>query len=74
MAALGKSLSFQGYTLHEVSSAPEEFEKSKKYIFERLADGRFVPTIAKTFPLEQTVDAYRYLASNAQVGKVVITV
>jgi len=41
---------------------------------ERLADGRFVPKIAKTFPFEQTVEAYRYLESNQQVGKVVITV
>ena len=32
------------------------------------------PKIAKTFPFAQTVDAYRYLESNAQVGKIVITV
>ena len=37
-------------------------------------DGRFVPKIAKTFPFEQSADAYRYLESNAQVGKVVITI
>ena len=29
---------------------------------------------AKTFPFAQTVDAYNYLESNAQVGKVVATV
>jgi NADPH:quinone reductase-like Zn-dependent oxidoreductase len=39
-----------------------------------LADGRFHPKIAKRFPFAQTVDAYKYLESNAQVGKVVITV
>ena len=50
------------------------FETAKKYVFDRLADGRFVPKIAKTFPLAQTVDAYRYLESNRQVGKIVITV
>jgi NADPH:quinone reductase-like Zn-dependent oxidoreductase len=33
-----------------------------------------VPKIAKTFPLDQAADAYRYLESNAQVGKIVITV
>jgi len=37
-------------------------------------DGGFVPRIAKTFPLAETVEAYRYLESNQQVGKIVITV
>jgi NADPH:quinone reductase-like Zn-dependent oxidoreductase len=50
------------------------FESAKKYIYDRLADGRFTPKIAKTFPFTQTVEAYRYLESNQQVGKVVITV
>ena len=39
-----------------------------------MADGRFVPKIAKTFPFKETVEAYKYLESNQQVGKVVITV
>jgi len=49
-------------------------EVAKKYIYDRLADGRFKPKIAKTFPLAQIVEAYRYLESNSRVGKVVITV
>jgi NADPH:quinone reductase-like Zn-dependent oxidoreductase len=32
------------------------------------------PLIAKTFPLDQIVEAHRYLESNQQVGRVVITV
>jgi NADPH:quinone reductase-like Zn-dependent oxidoreductase len=32
------------------------------------------PIIAKTFPLSQIVAAHRYLESNQQVGKVVVTV
>jgi NADPH:quinone reductase-like Zn-dependent oxidoreductase len=71
--ALGKGLIMRGYTLHQLIANTEEFARSKQYCFERLADGRFVPIIAKTFPFEQSVEAYRYLASNAQVGKVVIT-
>jgi NADPH:quinone reductase-like Zn-dependent oxidoreductase len=47
---------------------------AKKYVYDRLADGRFHPKIAKIFPFAQTVEAYKYLESNAQVGKVVITV
>ena len=30
--------------------------------------------IARTFPLSQIVEAHRYLESNQQVGKVVVTV
>jgi NADPH:quinone reductase-like Zn-dependent oxidoreductase len=60
--------------LFEVTRSPEALAKAKKYVVDRLADGRFVPKIAKTFPLAQTVQAYQYLESNQQVGKVVITV
>ncbi|MGA2113517.1 MAG: zinc-dependent alcohol dehydrogenase family protein [Bryobacteraceae bacterium] len=72
--ALGNSLSIRGYYLGEVTRHPAVLETAKKYVCERLADGRLVPKIAKTFPLAQTVEAYRYLESNQQVGKIVITV
>ena len=72
--ALAKGLSIRGYVLMEITLNPVELEKAKKFVYDRLADGRFVPKIAKTFPFDQTVEAYRYLESNQQVGKVVITV
>jgi len=72
--ALSKGLSIRGYILMEITLDPGQLEKAKEYVYERLADGRFVPRIAKAFPFEQTVEAYRYLESNQQVGKVVITV
>jgi NADPH:quinone reductase-like Zn-dependent oxidoreductase len=72
-SALGNSLSLRGYILMEITTNPELLKVATKYVFDRLADGRFVPKIAKTFAFAQTVDAYRYLESNQQVGKVVIT-
>jgi NADPH:quinone reductase-like Zn-dependent oxidoreductase len=72
-AALGKGLTVRGYTLREITPIPQFLEAAKKYIYDRLADGRFVPKIAKTFPFAQTVEAYQYLESNQQIGKVVIT-
>lgn len=74
LTALGKGLSVRGYSLMEITRDPEKLAPAKKYVYDRLADGRFRPKIAKTFPFAQSVEAYRYLASNAQVGKVVITV
>jgi NADPH:quinone reductase-like Zn-dependent oxidoreductase len=74
LTALGKGLSIRGYSLMEITRDPEKLPVAKKYIYDRLADGRFRPKVAKTFPFTQTVEAYKYLESNAQVGKVVITV
>lgn len=74
MGALRKGLSLRGYTLIEIRRDPELLKSAKKYVYDRLADGRFHPKIAKTFPLAQSADAYRYLASNQQVGKVVIAI
>ena len=36
--------------------------------------GTLKPVIAKTFPLGEIVDAHRYLESNQQLGKIVVTV
>jgi NADPH:quinone reductase-like Zn-dependent oxidoreductase len=74
LTVLPKSLSVRGYTLMEITLVPEKLAIAKKYIYDRLADGHFHPKIAKTFPFAQIVDAYRYLESNAQIGKVVVTV
>jgi NADPH:quinone reductase-like Zn-dependent oxidoreductase len=73
-SALPKGLCLRGYSLMEVTRDPEKLPAAKKYVYDRLADGRFRPKIAKVFPFVQTADAYKYLESNAQVGKVVITV
>jgi NADPH:quinone reductase-like Zn-dependent oxidoreductase len=72
--AMSKGLSIRGYTLHELRHRPDLLRIAKQYVFDRLEDGRFEPKIAKTFPLAQVVQAYQYLESNAQVGKVVITI
>lgn len=73
-AALSKHLTVKGYTLFEVVADPEMFAKAKRYVFERLQSGVFKPRIDKTFPLSQIVEAHRYMESNAQIGKIVVTV
>ena len=74
MEAIGKGLSLTAYSLLQVRSRPDALEQAKRYIYERLADGRFKPKVAKTFSLPEAQEAYRYLESNQQVGKIVITV
>lgn len=72
MAAFGRSIGLFGYTFGELRGSPE-WETMKKYIYDGLADGTFKPKIARTFPFDQTVEAYKYMESNEQIGKIVIT-
>lgn len=39
-----------------------------------LESGGLKPRIARTFPLDAIQDAHRFLESNDQIGKVVVTV
>ena len=60
--------------LPEITGDPERLERAKKFVNDGLADGSFRPLVAKTFPLDQIVEAHRYLESNQQIGKIVVTV
>jgi NADPH:quinone reductase-like Zn-dependent oxidoreductase len=71
---LGKWLTIRGYVLMEITGDPKRLERGKQFVNEGLADGSFKPIIAKTFPLEQIAEAHRYLESNQQIGKIVVTV
>jgi len=72
VSAFFKSISLTGYMMHQLKT-PERFEPMKRYVYEHLSNGSFKPHVDRTFPFEQAADAYRYLESNQQVGKVVIT-
>jgi NADPH:quinone reductase-like Zn-dependent oxidoreductase len=72
--ALSKFLTIRAYTLFEVAADPVEFPKAKKYIFDHIVAGNLKPLIDKTFPFSQIVEAHRYMESNAQIGKIVVTV
>ena len=72
LAAFGRTIGMFGYSFTELRGT-RGWETMKKYIYDHLADGSFKPEIARTFPFDQTVEAYRYLESNEQIGKIVIT-
>ena len=71
---LSKWITIRGYVLMEITGDAGRLERGKAFVNEGLADGSFKPIIARTFPLEEIVEAHRYLESNQQVGKVVVTV
>ncbi|MGD9636058.1 MAG: zinc-dependent alcohol dehydrogenase family protein [Pirellulales bacterium] len=71
---LGKMITIRGYMLLEFTTDPSKLEKLKKYIIDGLTSGKLKPIVAKTFTLNEIVEAHRYLESNAQIGKIVVTV
>ncbi len=71
---LAKLLTIRGYVLFEVTGDPARLNAGKRFVVDGLARGALKPVIAKTFPLDDIVAAHRYLESNAQVGKIVVTV
>ena len=72
--ALGKGLTVRGYTLREILSVPQRKAEALKYVFDHVAAGTFKPRIDRVFPLAQIVEAHRYMESNQQIGKIVVTV
>jgi NADPH:quinone reductase len=69
-----KGLSLRGWVASSIWNKPEKFARNRDLILKGLAEGRLKPVIAKTFPLGQIVEAHRYLESNQQLGKIVVTV
>jgi NADPH:quinone reductase-like Zn-dependent oxidoreductase len=73
-ACLSKHLIIQAYTLFQVVGDPAMRETAEKYVYDHIVAGDFKPRIDKTFPLSEIVEAHRYMESNAQIGKIVVTV
>jgi NADPH:quinone reductase-like Zn-dependent oxidoreductase len=69
-----KSLSIRGWVASSIWKKPERFARNHALILQGLASGHLKPVIARTFPLAEIVAAHRYLESNQQVGKIVVTV
>ena len=72
--ALTKGLTVRGYTLFEIVQDPERLARGKQYVYDGLQSGTLKPIIDRTFPLDAIVEAHRYMESNQQKGKIVVTV
>lgn len=72
--ALGKGLTIRGYTLFEIVKQPACMARGKQFVYEGLASGALKPIIARTFTLDAIVEAHRFMESNRQMGKIVVTV
>ncbi len=72
--ALAKGLTIRGYTLFEIVKDSEMLKQGKDYIYKGLESGCLKPIIDRTFPIEDIAEAHRYMVSNQQKGKIVVTV
>lgn len=68
-----KNLSIRGWVASTIWNHPERFARAKELILRGLAEGHLKPVIARTFRLDEIVDAHRYLEANQQIGKIVVT-
>ena len=77
-----KSFRFYVYKIFDFTGNPalqlprheETFNRGKSYVYEALATEKFKPIIDRTFPLRDIAEAHRYMESNQQNGKIVVTV
>lgn len=70
---LSKQLTLRGYLVHEILTDPERLAAATRFISDGVMSGALRPVIARAFPFEQIVEAHRFLESNTQFGKVVVT-
>ena len=68
------ALNVRTYTLHEITRDPRRLPRAAAFVTSGLRTGAFRTVVDRLFPLEQIVQAHRRLESNAQVGKIVVTV
>lgn len=72
--AVLKGLSVRGYLVFEVIHDARRFAAARAFVESGLRAGTLRPVIARTFDFEQMVEAHRFMESNQQFGKIVVTV
>ena len=74
MPMLARSLTIVGYQVLDFVRDEARFAAAREAIFAGLAAGVLSPVIDREFPLAEIAEAHRYMESNAQCGKIVVTV
>ena len=72
-AVIGNKLVIRGFRLDAIVLNPERFTRAKQWVFDNLNSGKIKPVISKTFSLDEVVEAHRFMESNEQIGKIVLT-
>jgi NADPH:quinone reductase len=70
---MGGNLALHGFAANRLIENPADRAKVIAYIEQGLASGALSPVIDRTFDLSEIAEAHRYLESNMQFGKIVVT-
>jgi len=62
-----------GVNLGHLWDERERLSAAMKAIVDLVAAGSLRPLVARTFPLEETADAHRFIQARSNIGKVVLT-
>lgn len=74
-AAFQKQLWMRAFALFEFTTQPAQLAKAKDFVLSGLESGALRPVIdERKFTMAEMVQAHRYLESNSQFGKIVVTV
>lgn len=70
---LSKGVSISGFHLgFHLLNIPDRTKAMQKYLLESLEKGYYLPKMDKLFSFNETKEAYQYLESNQQKGKIVV--
>lgn len=72
--ALGKGLTFHGYTLFEITHDPLRLARAKRFVYDGLKSEKLVPVIDRVFTFDEVQEAHKYMESNQQIGKIVLKI
>ena len=61
----------RGRSLEEKLAVTAQF---KRHVLPHLASGSMKPVVDRSFPLEEVADAHRYMETNANFGKIILTI
>lgn len=73
LGVLVRDVTIRSYGLAAVMRDDAQIAAMKAFVNEGLATGGLRPVIAKTYPIDEIVEAHRFLESNRHVGKVIVT-
>lgn len=69
---IGKNVSIQGYSIRSLEQDAAALAQGVREVGEAIAAGKLRPVVDRRFPLSETRQAFEYLASNQQFGKIVV--
>ncbi len=67
------NLTLRGFAANILVEQADSRARMVEYIYRKLSSGALRPIVDRTFDLSRIAEAHRYLESNAQVGKIVVT-